>query len=77
VWSIALTIDGAGEARASGLMEHTADLGGTGQIGQISSFGVDADGELYVVSYSRGMILAIAGPLATPPAPTALRIIRP
>ncbi len=77
VWSIGLTIDGSGEARASGLMEHTADLGGSGQIGQISSFGVDADGELYVVSYSRGMILAIAGPLATPPAPTALRIIRP
>ena len=28
VWSIALTVDGQGEARASDLIEHTAELGG-------------------------------------------------
>ncbi len=28
VWSLALTIDGQGEARASDLIEHTAELGG-------------------------------------------------
>ena len=54
VWSIALTIDGQGEARASDLIEHTAELGGQSQLGNISSFGVDADGELYIVSLSRG-----------------------
>lgn len=75
VWSLALAIDARGEARASDLMEHTADLGG--DLGTISSFGVDADGELYIVSLSRGIVFSIAGPLATPPAPTDVRIIRP
>jgi glucose/arabinose dehydrogenase len=75
VWSIGLTLDGQGEARASGLTEHTAELGGS--LGNISSFGVDADGELYVVGYSRGVVLSVSGPLTTPPAPTNLHIIRP
>ena len=42
-----------GEARASDLIEHTAELGGVGALGNISSFGVDADGELYIVSLLR------------------------
>lgn len=66
VWSIALTIDAAsGEAVASDLVEHTAELGGSGQLGNISSFGTDAAGELYVVSYSLGRILKIL-PLRAP-----------
>jgi glucose/arabinose dehydrogenase len=77
VWSMALTIDAQREARAASVLEHTADLGGSSQIGSISSFGVDADGELYLVSYTRGEILAIAGPLAAPPTPANLRIILP
>jgi glucose/arabinose dehydrogenase len=77
VWSIALTIDAAtGAARASGLLEHTAELGGTSQIGNVSSFGVDADGELFLVSYSRGVVFKIAGPLTPPPMPLAPRIVR-
>jgi glucose/arabinose dehydrogenase len=76
IWSIALTIDAAGDARASDLVEHTADLSRGAAIGNISSFGVDADGELYVVSYSTGRILKIVGPPAAPPVPTGLRIIR-
>ena len=68
------TIDGQGEARASGLMEHTAELGGQSQLGNISSFGVDADGELYIVSLTRGTVLIVAG--LAPPTPTDLRIIR-
>jgi glucose/arabinose dehydrogenase len=77
VWSIALAIDSAtAEARASGLIEHTAELGGTGQLGNISSFGTDADGELYVVSHSRGMVFKITGPLAAPPTPVNPRIVR-
>ena len=58
MWSIALTIDGQGEASASDLIEHTAELGGQSQLGNISSFGVDADGELYIVSLTRGTYLA-------------------
>jgi glucose/arabinose dehydrogenase len=75
VWSIGLTVGSSGDAQSSGALEHTADLGGS-QIGNVSSFGVDADGELYVVGYSRGVILQITGPLAVPPTPTGLRIIR-
>ncbi len=74
VWSVALTLDGQGEARASGVMEHTAELGGQSQLGNISSFGVDADGELYVVSLTRGTVLIVAG--LAPPTPTDLRVIR-
>lgn len=73
VWSIALTADASGEARASDLREHTAELGGTSQLSGVSSFGVDATGELFVISYNRGVIMRIAGP---PPAPGTLRIIR-
>lgn len=73
VWSLGLTLDAAGEATASDLREHTNDLGGVSQLSNISSFGVDADGELYLVSYGRGVILKILG---TPGTPANLRIIR-
>ena len=76
IWSIALTIDSAGEARASGLQEHSAELSASAAIGNVSSFGVDADGELYVVSYSNGTVLKIIGPPAAPAGPAGLRIVR-
>jgi glucose/arabinose dehydrogenase len=76
VFSLALTIDANGEARASGVLEHTAELGGFSQLGNISSFGVDADGELLLVSYSLGRVLKVIGPPAAPSAPTGLRIVR-
>jgi glucose/arabinose dehydrogenase len=60
VWSLGLAIDPiTGEASASNLLEHTAALGGSAQLGNVSSFGLDAAGELYVVSYSHGAILKI------------------
>ncbi len=74
VWSIGLQIDADGEASAASLVEHTSELGGA-SIGNISSFAVDADGELYLVIHS-GTIRRILGPPAAPPAPTGLRIIR-
>ena len=74
VWSLALAINPAtGEATASNLTEHTGELG---NVGNVSSFGVDADGELYVVSYSLGSVLKILGPPTAPAAPTGLRIVR-
>jgi len=74
VWSVALTIDSAtGEARSSDLIEHTSDLGGTAALGTISSFGVDTDGELYVVSYSRGIVLRLIGDPTLPGAPRIIR----
>lgn len=73
VWSIALPVDAAGDARASDVREHTADLGGASQLAGVSSFGLDAAGELFVVSHTRGVVLTIVGP---PPTPGTLRIIR-
>ena len=75
IWSIALGIDAAGEARASDRREHTAELGGSAALGSISSFGVAADGELYLVSHG-GTIFRVDGPVNKPAAPAGLRIIR-
>jgi glucose/arabinose dehydrogenase len=76
VWSLGLVIDSAtGEARAGNLIEHTAELGGFDQLGNISSFAVDDSGELYIISHSRGAILKLLGPAAAPPTPTGLRIV--
>jgi glucose/arabinose dehydrogenase len=78
VWSLGLTIDPATlEARAGTLVEHTAELGGFATLGNVSSFAVDPNGELYIVSHSRGVILKLIGPSAAPAAPSGLRIIRP
>ena len=59
VYSIGINLDERQEARAIDLIELTDLLGGTSELGLISAFGVDADAELYVVSYSRGRILKI------------------
>ena len=77
VWSIGLDVDpSTREARASGLIEHTSALGGS-QLGSVSSFGIDADAELYIVSHTRGTIIKVLGPVTAPPTPTAVRIVRP
>jgi len=77
-WSIALAISAAtGEAQASDRTEHTAEFGGDARLGGgISSFGIDALGELYIVNHQEGLILKIVGPPVAPPTPTAPRIIR-
>ncbi len=62
IWSVALTIDpSTGRATASDLREHTAQL----KPGNVSSFGVDAAGELYFVDYANGAVVRIAP--ASPP----------
>jgi len=77
VWSLGLSVDATtGEARKVDLIEHTSELGGAGNLGFISSFGVDADGELYIVGYTAGKIFKIIGPPAAPGTPTGLRIVR-
>jgi glucose/arabinose dehydrogenase len=73
VWSLALTVGANGEAAASDVREHTAELGGAAELANVASFGVDAAGELYLVSYARGVILRVMLP---PGAPSNLRIIR-
>jgi glucose/arabinose dehydrogenase len=76
LWSIGLSIAASGEAAASGLVDHTAEVGGTSVLGNISSFGVDSRGELFVLNYSAGRVLRIVNPAVSPSAPTNLRIIR-
>ena len=76
MWSIALTVDADRRGRARRTSSSTPPSSAVAQLGNVSSFGVDADGELYVVSYSRGTILKIIGADDAPGAPTGLRIIR-
>jgi glucose/arabinose dehydrogenase len=59
VYSIGIALDERQEATAVDLLVLTDMLGGTAELGLISSFGVDADGEMYIVSYSRGRILKL------------------
>ena len=73
IWSIAITVGPGGEGAASDLREHTTTFGDTSQIANVSSFGVDAAGELYIISYSRGVILKV---VAGPAPPSNTRIIR-
>jgi glucose/arabinose dehydrogenase len=59
VFTIGLALDDQQDATAVDLLELTDQLGGATELGLISSFGVDADGELYLVSYSRGRVLKL------------------
>jgi glucose/arabinose dehydrogenase len=68
VWSMALLVDAAtGEARAGTVTEHTSELGATA-VSALSSFGVDAAGELYLVNHDGAVyrIERIGGPAPTP-----------
>jgi glucose/arabinose dehydrogenase len=71
VWSIAINQT---TGQASDLVEHTAQLGGPPVLGNVSSFGVDARGELYVLNYSAGTVVRIVTP---PGPPTGVRIVEP
>src|SRR5690606_11544913 len=62
-WSLGLAIDGSGEATVTDVQEHTGELAG---ITSPSSFGVDAAGELYVVSHD-GAVYRRGSPVAPPP----------
>jgi glucose/arabinose dehydrogenase len=68
IWSVAIGIDpGTSEATASDFRDHTSDISAGAAIGQISSFGVDAAGELYVVCLGSGTVVALqAVQLPTP-----------
>jgi glucose/arabinose dehydrogenase len=59
VFTIGVSLDQNQEATAVDQLELTTILGGTPELGLISSFGVDPDGEIYIVSYSRGRVLKL------------------
>lgn len=78
LWSVGLTLNGLGEATAGTPVEHTAELGGSSAIGNISSIDVDSRGELYLVSYG-GTIrrLIPSGPIQVGPDFFALNLGNP
>jgi glucose/arabinose dehydrogenase len=68
VWSLSLSLDGDGEATVVDRVDHTAQLAADNPPGNIAAFGQDADGELYLISYSAGRVLKIAAVPTPPPA---------
>jgi len=66
VWSMKLTVNNSsGEAVGTDLLEHTAELGAAASR-LPASFGEDAAGELYVISYT-GAIYRLAGSVPETP----------
>jgi glucose/arabinose dehydrogenase len=60
IWSAFLNVDSVtGEATAQNIVEHTTELGGPSAVGNISAFGLDANREMYIVSYSGGLIARV------------------
>ena len=72
VWSLAIDPT-TGTARPEDLVDHTAELSTGGALGGIAAFGVDANRELYLVDYTRGLILRFVR--TNPRPPTNVRII--
>ncbi len=61
VASLKVEFDAMGNASVSDFIEHTAQLGG---VGNVSAFGEDADGELYILSFN-GNIYRVTGDAKT------------
>jgi glucose/arabinose dehydrogenase len=77
VWSLTLAVDAESrEATVSAVTEHTSELGGSAVLGNISSFGVDAEGELYIVNHTGGTIVQIMSTAPRPSPPANVRIIK-
>ena len=77
VWSALVTVHPTSrEGTFSDVTDHTAALRATSPLQNVSAFGVDAGGELFVVDYTRGAVLRIVQVGPVPTAPLNLRIIR-
>jgi glucose/arabinose dehydrogenase len=67
IWSLGLSISpSTREATAGDLIDHTSALGSAAS--SVASFGVDASGELYIVSHDGG-VYRLDGDGSSPPAP--------
>jgi glucose/arabinose dehydrogenase len=66
--SLGLAVDENGEATATGILDHSAELQGSTR--GVSAFGVDAAGELYVLSYVAGRVYKIASASSAPVPPS-------
>jgi hypothetical protein len=66
VWSLGLAVDpNSREASVADVLEHTAELGQAAMFP--SSFGEDADGEIYVLSYSAGTVYRLVSSTTSAP----------
>jgi glucose/arabinose dehydrogenase len=75
IFSFALDQAADGSASANDLREHTEAIAGGTRVGLISSFGVDADGELYLLSFEAGAVLKMVPDTSiVPEAPQEVRI---
>ena len=60
IWSVGLTIDPATkEAKAGQIIEHTTELGGSSVIGNVSSFGLNANCEVLFLDWGAGQLRRI------------------
>jgi glucose/arabinose dehydrogenase len=67
VWSVGISLDGAGEAHAGNVIEHTGALGGSDTIGNVSGFAVGHDCEVLFLNWSSGELRRIVGTTGAPP----------
>ncbi|HYU78269.1 MAG TPA: PQQ-dependent sugar dehydrogenase [Vicinamibacterales bacterium] len=75
VWSLGLSVNpSTGEAAAVNVIEHTGELGGSGALGGIASFGRDLQGELYLATFA-GRVFRIAPAAGAPAAPRNLQVV--
>lgn len=74
VWSLGFDVNAnTREANVTDRLDHTAEIMVTTPLGGVSGFGLDAAGELYVLDWTRGIVLRL---VSAPRAPTNLRIIK-
>jgi glucose/arabinose dehydrogenase len=74
VWSLLIQVDSSsGAVQAVDLQDHTAALAASNPLGSISAFGVDAQGELFVVDHTGGRVYRLT---RTIPRPANVRIVR-
>jgi glucose/arabinose dehydrogenase len=77
VWSAPVRVDPVThEGFFDEVTDHTAELRATAPLANVSSFGLDAAGELFVVDYGRGAVLRVVQLDARPSTPLNFRIIR-
>ena len=77
VWSAIMAVNSTTrEAIVTEVIDHTAALRATAALANVSSFGLDAAGELFVVDYGRGAVLRMEQLDGTPAAPLNFRIIK-
>ena len=72
IWSIGLTINPIShEATAGPIVEHTAALGGSDTIGNVSAFGIAANCDVLFLNYSAGQLRRIVNTGNTSGCPTS------